>query len=133
VVFKDQIAGHQRASQGTDNNQVNINIFHFLPGLHRLLNPFLGNLHIKIVLAELVRQKLNLFGIVGPKLSLKITIHSVVFGLGVSDEIDHALGCVKKVEINLSMRPGKTASILGRKSIGLFLLECYLCALDYKA
>jgi hypothetical protein len=89
MVFEDYFASHQGPSEGTDNDQVKVDVFHFFPAFDGLLLSLFCDFNIEVIFAEFVCDVLKFVGVVGAELCLELVVNDVVFGLCVPDKVNH--------------------------------------------
>jgi hypothetical protein len=89
MVLENEPTSLKGPSQRTDNNIINMSAFHFLSGLKTLLNSMFSNFDIEVILTELGSLILFGFHILLAILIFNLSFDKVVFGLGVTDEVNH--------------------------------------------
>lgn len=92
MVFEYKFTGFKSPPQGADNNEIDFDLFHFLLGIETLLDSFLGDLDVEIVLAEFSGLVLISFHVALAMFIFNLGLNKVVLGLGMSDEVNHNCG-----------------------------------------
>ena len=90
MVLEDDVTGSESSPHGRHQNYINIDFCHFLPCLQALHFSLFSDLHIKILMTELLVGVLFcIWTFVCAILGLEVTSNFVELGLGVPDEIYH--------------------------------------------